>query len=143
MLPQVLACMGSQPIGKPSPMVFSNASGGAHVACYRKVQEGFLYPLAEGLLFFKPPMLLKLHEIASMSTTAGGARFLELSVEMEDGTIALPPSSMFVQLLGGMTRLHTNKLDGKRKNERWRLCAHGWAQSSVSSTQQRGMIYDI
>ena len=85
-LPQVLACMGSQPIGKPSPMVFSNASGGAHVACYRKVQEGFLYPLAEGLLFFKPPMLLKLHEIASMSTTAGGARFLELSVEMEDGT---------------------------------------------------------
>jgi hypothetical protein len=85
-LPQVLACMGSKPIGKPSPMVFSNSSGGAHVACYRKVQEGFLYPLAEGLLFFKPPMLLKLHEIASMSTTAGGARFLELSVEMEDGT---------------------------------------------------------
>jgi len=61
----------------------STTTGGMpFVKCYKGVQDGALFPMEEGLLFFKPPLYLhrsKMHSIAC-GRGSGGSRYVDMVV---------------------------------------------------------------
>jgi len=68
---------------------FSHTTGGMpFVKCYQGVNDGALYPLKEGLLFFKPPKFVPrsaLHSIAC-GRGAGGSRYVDMVLSLKDAT---------------------------------------------------------
>lgn len=69
----------------PSPRLFVSASQQKpFVRCHKGVQEGAIYPLSCGLVFFKPLIFLPADEIASFTAGRGGGsgntRFVDLQV---------------------------------------------------------------
>jgi len=62
----------------------STTEGLPFVGCYQGFNDGALFPLKEGLLFFKPPMLVPRSELASISCGrgAGGSRYVDMEVKL-------------------------------------------------------------
>ncbi len=59
----------------------STTTGGMpFVKCYYGVQDGALYPLLEGLLFFKPPLFIPRSEMESIGCGRDGGRYVDLQV---------------------------------------------------------------
>jgi len=58
------------------------------VQCYNRVNEGALFPMEEGLLFFKPPMFYHrsvLHSIAcGRGKGSGGTRYVDMTITVAD-----------------------------------------------------------
>lgn len=76
--------------------VFRSDDGGAektimngampYIKCYSGVNDGVLYPMEQGLLFFKPPTFIhrsKLHSIAV--GRGGGSRYVDIHASTDDG----------------------------------------------------------
>jgi hypothetical protein len=55
------------------PLFHSMMTQKPYVRCYKGIQEGALYPLANGLLFLKPMIFIPAEEIASLSAGRGGS----------------------------------------------------------------------
>jgi hypothetical protein len=57
------------------------------VGCYRGFHDGALFPLEEGLLFFKPPMFVHRSRLASISCGrgSGGSRYVDMIATLDDG----------------------------------------------------------
>ena len=60
------------------------------VQCYHGVQDGILYPLEEGLLFFKPPKFIPRSQLASIACGRGNggtnsSRYVDMHCELDDG----------------------------------------------------------
>lgn len=66
----------------------STTTGGMpFVKCYQGVQDGHLFPLQEGLLFFKPPLFVPradLHSIACGRGASGQSRYVDLNIQLDD-----------------------------------------------------------
>ena len=62
----------------------STTEGLPFVGCYQGFNDGALFPLKEGLLFFKPPMFVRRSELASISCGrgAGGSRYVDMEVKL-------------------------------------------------------------
>ncbi|CAB9510531.1 expressed unknown protein [Seminavis robusta] len=61
----------------------STASGMPFVKCYHGVQDGVLFPMKQGLLFFKPPLFVprsKLHSIACGRGTGASSRYVDMKI---------------------------------------------------------------
>mmetsp|Transcript_8512 Transcript_8512/g.12323 ORF Transcript_8512/g.12323 Transcript_8512/m.12323 type:complete len:438 (-) Transcript_8512:893-2206(-) len=69
----------------------TTTAGMPFVTCYKGVQDGHLYPLEEGLLFFKPPHFIprqSLHSIACGRGASGSSRYVDMNVQLDnDDTI--------------------------------------------------------
>jgi hypothetical protein len=76
--------------------IFKSDDGGAektimngampYIKCYSGVNDGVLYPMEQGLLFFKPPSFIhrsKLHSIAV--GRGGGSRYVDIHASTDDG----------------------------------------------------------
>ena len=63
----------------------STTEGLPFVGCYQGFNDGALFPLKEGLLFFKPPMFVPRSELASISCGrgAGGSRYVDMEVKLD------------------------------------------------------------
>jgi hypothetical protein len=57
-----------------------------YVGCYRGFHDGALFPLEEGLLFFKPPLFVHRSKLASISCGrgAGGSRYVDMIATIDD-----------------------------------------------------------
>ncbi len=55
------------------------------VGCYQGFNDGALFPLREGLLFFKPPMFVPRSKLASISCGrgSGGSRFVDMVAQLD------------------------------------------------------------
>ena len=64
----------------------STTTGGMpFVSCYHGVQDGVLFPMTQGLLFYKPPLWLPRSELASIACGRGGnSRYVDLQVARHD-----------------------------------------------------------
>ena len=62
----------------------STTEGLPFVGCYQGFNDGALFPLKEGLLFFKPPMFVPRSDLASISCGrgAGGSRYVDMEVKL-------------------------------------------------------------
>ncbi|EEC49755.1 predicted protein [Phaeodactylum tricornutum CCAP 1055/1] len=61
----------------------STVDGMPFVKCYHGVHDGVLYPLREGLLFFKPPCFVPRQKLASIACGRGGdtsSRYVDLTL---------------------------------------------------------------
>jgi len=63
----------------------STTEGLPFVGCYQGFNDGALFPLKEGLLFFKPPRFVPRSELASISCGrgAGGSRYVDMEVKLD------------------------------------------------------------
>lgn len=64
----------------------STTTGGMpYVKCYKGVQDGALFPMEEGLLFFKPPMFYPRSELHSIACGrgAGGSRYVDMALTLD------------------------------------------------------------
>jgi hypothetical protein len=81
---------------KMDTYIFRSDDGGAektimngampYIKCYSGVNDGVLYPMEQGLLFFKPPSFIhrsKLHSIAV--GRGGGSRYVDIHASIDDG----------------------------------------------------------
>jgi hypothetical protein len=65
----------------------TTTSGMPFVGCYHGVNDGVLFPLPEGLLFFKPPLFVpadSIHSLAVCGRNSSGGRYVDLSVVTAD-----------------------------------------------------------
>jgi hypothetical protein len=79
--PAISAALGT-PITSPATTTFVSSSGLPFVQCYNKTTDGFLYPMKEGLFFFKPPLFVPRSELVSVGCGrgggSGGTRFVDM-----------------------------------------------------------------
>ena len=56
-----------------------------YVGCYQGFNDGALFPLREGLLFFKPPMFVPRSKLTSISCGrgSGGSRFVDMVAQLD------------------------------------------------------------
>ena len=62
----------------------TTVSGMPFVSCYHGVNDGVLFPLETGLLFFKPPLFLHRSTLHSVDSATGSNRYLTLTVAVTD-----------------------------------------------------------
>jgi len=64
----------------------TTTAGMPYVKCYEGVNDGVLFPLEEGLLFFKPPKFVPRSTLHSIQCGRGGgdSRYVDLVAELED-----------------------------------------------------------
>ena len=64
----------------------TTTAGMPYVKCYEGVNDGILFPLEEGLLFFKPPKFVPRSTLHSIQCGRGGgdSRYVDLVAELED-----------------------------------------------------------
>jgi hypothetical protein len=60
------------------------------VSCHSHVNQGHLFPLQQGLLFYKPPQFLPRHTLSSIACGRGGGgssntRFVDLTLTLDNG----------------------------------------------------------
>ncbi|CAM9950128.1 unnamed protein product, partial [Discosporangium mesarthrocarpum] len=73
--------LSSLPCSMPDKGLFLTRDGRGFVRCYSGVQEGTLFPLAEGLLFLKPGVFLPRACITQVTCGRGGSaqtRYVDL-----------------------------------------------------------------
>ncbi len=70
-----------------APNISTTTSGMPFVSCYLGVNDGVLYPLQEGLLFYKPPRFLPRSDLHSIACGRGGggggdaSRYVDMVVQ--------------------------------------------------------------
>mmetsp|Transcript_25970 Transcript_25970/g.39321 ORF Transcript_25970/g.39321 Transcript_25970/m.39321 type:complete len:431 (+) Transcript_25970:70-1362(+) len=65
----------------------TTTAGMPFVTCYKGVQDGHLYPLEDGLLFFKPPYFIprqSLHSIACGRGASGSSRYVDMNIQLDN-----------------------------------------------------------
>ena len=64
----------------------TTTAGMPYVKCYEGVNDGVLFPLEEGLLFFKPPKFVPRSTLHSIQCGRGGgdSRYVDIVAELED-----------------------------------------------------------
>ena len=79
-------------LGKPAPEVFKSSKGKHGLPCYHGVEDGFLFPLKEGMVFIhRPTLFLPTAQIARIDLSRGasgfghGARNFDFVIETVDG----------------------------------------------------------
>ncbi|GMH49381.1 hypothetical protein TL16_g00501 [Triparma laevis f. inornata] len=75
---------------KPEPAHFTSTSGLPFVQCYSKTDQGTMYPLIEGVMFFKPPRFIPRQKLVSIGVGRGGAgggatRYVDMVLQVEGG----------------------------------------------------------
>jgi hypothetical protein len=84
----------------------STTTGGLPcVRCYHGVNDGHMFPLAEGLLFFKPPLFLprsSLHSIACGRGASGSSRYVDMNIQLDDDDKTLEFTNIHREELGGL-----------------------------------------
>lgn len=73
----------SHPICRPNRFRFQTSTGQSFLRCYKGVQEGTLFPLEQGILFFKPSIFIPSDQVASIAAGRGGSaltRYIDLKV---------------------------------------------------------------
>ncbi|GMH67425.1 hypothetical protein TrVE_jg11749 [Triparma verrucosa] len=73
---------------KPEPAHFTSTSGLPFVQCYSKTDQGTMYPLIEGVMFFKPPRFIPRQKLVSIGVGRGGAgggatRYVDMVLKVE------------------------------------------------------------
>ncbi|KAL7506398.1 hypothetical protein ACHAXN_004903 [Cyclotella atomus] len=64
----------------------TTTEGMPYVGCYHGLNDGVLYPLREGLLFFKPPLFVHRSKLASISCGRGSgsaSRYVDMAVQLD------------------------------------------------------------
>lgn len=63
----------------------TTTEGMPYVGCYQGFNDGALFPLREGLLFFKPPLFVPRSKLASISCGrgSGGSRYVDMVVQLD------------------------------------------------------------
>ncbi|KAL7519276.1 hypothetical protein ACHAWX_004063 [Stephanocyclus meneghinianus] len=64
----------------------TTTEGMPYVSCYHGLNDGALYPLREGLLFFKPPLFVHRSKLAAISCGRGSgssSRYVDMAVELD------------------------------------------------------------
>lgn len=82
----LISALVSLPLVVPDNSIFRTSKGTNFLKCYKGVQEGTLYPLKEGVLFFKPPIFIPSNEVASIMAGRGGSaqtRYIDLNIDTE------------------------------------------------------------
>ncbi len=83
----------------------STTTGGLPcVRCYHGVNDGHLFPLEQGILFFKPPLFLhrsSLHSIACGRGASGSSRYVDMNIQLEDKS-TLEFTNIHREELGGL-----------------------------------------
>jgi hypothetical protein len=80
----------SKPHARPNKALFQTSTGGSFMRCYKGVQEGALFPLAEGILFFKPALFVPSKDVGSIEAGRGGSavtRYIDLKVRRKNSCI--------------------------------------------------------
>ncbi|CAM9295396.1 unnamed protein product [Chrysoparadoxa australica] len=84
----LLLCAASgQSLIETNKQVFDSSSGDPFIQCNMKVQQGSLFPLEQGLLFYKPCRWLSRDGIGSINCGRAGAahtRYVDLIIGLED-----------------------------------------------------------
>lgn len=66
----------------------SNIPSLPFVSCYLNVNDGYLFPLLQGLLFHKPPIFIPKEKLKSIACGRGGGsgstRFVDMKIELHD-----------------------------------------------------------
>jgi hypothetical protein len=73
----------SRPLCSPNRTLFQTSTGQSFLRCYKGVQEGALFPLEHGILFFKPSVFIRSDQVASIEAGRGGSaltRYIDLKV---------------------------------------------------------------
>lgn len=76
--------------------IFKSDDGGAektimngampYIKCYSGVNDGVLYPMEQGLLFFKPPSFIHRSELHSIAVgRGGGSRYVDIHASTDEG----------------------------------------------------------
>ncbi|KAL3783600.1 hypothetical protein HJC23_002104 [Cyclotella cryptica] len=68
----------------------TTTEGMPYVGCYHGLNDGALYPLRDGLLFFKPPLFVHRSKLASISCGRGSgsaSRYVDMAVELDSGDL--------------------------------------------------------
>ena len=83
---RIFAFVWGAPLDVPKTGVFSSLVGKSkpYVQCYKGTSNGALYPLASGILFFKPVLFLHCSDIEGIVAGRGGSaqtRYIDLKVE--------------------------------------------------------------
>lgn len=89
-IPKLSSALVLKPLAIPDNSVFRTPSGKNYLSCYKGVQEGVIFPLKEGVLFFKPPLFIPSEEVESIVAGRGGSsvtRYIDLKVETADEKI--------------------------------------------------------
>lgn len=61
-----------------------------YIKCYSGVNDGVLYPMEQGLLFFKPPSFIHRSQLHSIAVgRGGGARYIDIHASINDGKTQL------------------------------------------------------
>jgi hypothetical protein len=95
----------SHPICRPNRARFQTSTGQSFLRCFKGVQEGTLFPLEQGILFFKPCVFIPSDQVASIAAGRGGSaltRYIDLKVT---SLLSLTASENFFRLRPRMTRL--------------------------------------
>eukprot|EP00571_Detonula_confervacea_P003460 CAMPEP_0172328916 /NCGR_PEP_ID=MMETSP1058-20130122/60603_1 /TAXON_ID=83371 /ORGANISM="Detonula confervacea, Strain CCMP 353" /LENGTH=534 /DNA_ID=CAMNT_0013046053 /DNA_START=505 /DNA_END=2109 /DNA_ORIENTATION=- len=66
----------------------TTTEGMPYVGCYQGFNDGALFPLREGLLFFKPPLFVPRSKLASISCGrgSGGSRYVDMVVQLDNSS---------------------------------------------------------
>jgi hypothetical protein len=75
----------SRPLCTPKRTLFQTSTGQSFLRCYKGVQEGVLFPLEQGILFFKPSIFIRSDQVASIEAGRGGSaltRYIDLKVRL-------------------------------------------------------------
>jgi hypothetical protein len=81
----------SHPICHPNKARFQTSGGQSYIRCYKGVQEGHLFPLEQGILFFKPSVFIPSDQVASIAAGRGGSaltRYIDLKVPSTISSVA-------------------------------------------------------
>jgi hypothetical protein len=84
-----------------------------YVGCYHGFNDGSLFPLREGLLFFKPPMFIPRSKLTSISCGrgSGGSRFVDMIAQLDADPGSKDQEDKTTKTLE-FTNIHRDELNG-------------------------------
>ncbi|KAL9187410.1 hypothetical protein ACHAXT_001513 [Thalassiosira profunda] len=94
----------------------STTEGMPYVGCYQGFNDGALFPLREGLLFFKPPLFLPRSKLASISCGrgSGGSRYVDMMVQLDVSDVDEQEGGKKKKQVDSLefTNIHRDELNG-------------------------------
>jgi len=97
----------------------TTTAGMPFVGCNRGFNNGALFPLQEGLLFFKPPLFVPRSNLASISCGRGSgqSRFVDMVVQLDDDESTLEFTNIERDELQGLNRyIHSVLIPAMKKD---------------------------
>lgn len=107
----------------------TTVSGMPFVSCYYGVNDGVLFPLSTGLLFFKPPLFLHRSTLHSIDCTTGSNRYLTLSVVVTNNNESTSDDEMTMEF----TNIHKQEQD----------VLHQYIHNTLIPAMQRDIDKDV